>query len=234
MSGRHGRHDPQENGSQAVLPARPDPSSGDPAPPSAPGYRGPELPSGHNPGADRRLGRRPSPPPRLGPVLSWYRPNVRGRIFRFVLALSVLVAGSAVLSLVRGDRLELLRAWPVWPVVLVGATLMARPFGAPVLSVGADWLQRCRRRRAEYVRLYELTRIEARQEAPVQLVLADAEQVMVLRLAELQPDRAAWDLVYNGILHSVAAGARIDEAAFRLLHLDRHPALEALSDSPGR
>lgn len=219
MSGRHLR---QADGSaRPVLPPKPDPCTGEPAPPTAPAYRGPDLAAGHNPAADARVGRRPSPPPGGGPVLCAYRPSPRGRAFRLLLAVAILVAGSAILSLVRGDGLALLSAWPVWPVIAVGAVLMARPYPVRTISVGADWLQRSGRRR-ESVRLYELSRIEAgRAQAPVRLLLADADRALLFRLDELQPDRAAWDLIFNGILHSVAGGARIDDAALRLLHLQR-------------
>lgn len=219
MSGRHVR---QADGSARTgVPPRPDPCTGEPAPPAAPAYRGPDLPTGHNPGADRRVGRRPSPPPGSGPVLCAYRPSLRGRAFRLLLAVAILVAGSAILSVLQGDGLALLSAWPVWPVIVIGAVLMARPYPVRTISVGSDWLQRSGRRR-EHVRLYELTRIEAgRAQPPVRLLLADSDQALLFRLDELQPDRAAWNLIFNGIRHSVATGARIDDAALRLLHLQR-------------
>jgi hypothetical protein len=41
----------------------------------------------------------------------------------------------------------------------------------------------------------------------------------------LQRDRRIWDLVYNGVLHSVAGGAQATQQAIGVLKLNDTPAL---------
>ncbi|GAA3564826.1 hypothetical protein GCM10022222_55720 [Amycolatopsis ultiminotia] len=50
--------------------------------------------------------------------------------------------------------------------------------------------------------------------------------VLTRSTEELQRDRRIWDLVYNGILHSVASGAQVGNQAIGILQLDKTPALK--------
>lgn len=216
---RHERQQSTQPSAQqsGPLPPKPDPWTGIPEPPSAPAYHGPDVLAGYSPVTDRRFRRLPRPPDGMGAVLSWYRLNRRGWLVRFGLALLALTAGGAVVSLLRGDGVALLAAWPVWPLLVVGAGLMAGPtrWRSSIVSVGADWLQRD----GVCVRTYQLTEIEGGYD-PTWLRLRDGHASLTFTLDELHRERAAWNLLYNGIRHSIATGARLTPTAARLLELD--------------
>jgi len=57
------------------LPARPDPRTGRPWPPHAPGYHGAETPDARDP--QREQGEPPGSPPGQSPTLAWYRASRR-------------------------------------------------------------------------------------------------------------------------------------------------------------
>ncbi|MGH3949391.1 MAG: hypothetical protein ACRDSE_09735 [Pseudonocardiaceae bacterium] len=109
------------------------------------------------------------------------------------------------------------------------------------MSAGADWVQwgmrkRWYQRRAHrgYLKIYELVSVTADAAGPtLYLRLEDAEGNVLYRMRHaLQGDRRIWDLLYNGILHSVANGAEIDTLAIGMLKLDETPALR-LRDRAG-
>lgn len=167
----------------------------------------------------------------------WHRDSVAGQVFRYMVALAVAVAGVVVISMLNGDGpRDLLRYWQIWGIVLIGAYLMSSPLDVRMVSVGADWFQIGRGRRwyhrgpveTSFLKLYELAEVTGSADggAP-ELYLSDGEHAMRLRIDELQPDRRTWDLVYNGILHSVAAGAKVDAISAALLHLDEAPVVGA-------
>ena len=168
----------------------------------------------------------------MGPVLVWHRDGVAGRVLRYLVATATVVTGVVLISMVNGDGpLDLLRHWQIWLIVLAGSYLMSSPLDVRTVSVGGDWFQTSHGRRwyhgharTSYLKLYELTEVtcSANGGAP-ELYLSDGEHAMRRRIDELQPDRRTWDLVYNGILHSVAAGAEVDAVSAALLHLDEAP-----------
>jgi hypothetical protein len=169
----------------------------------------------------------------MGPVLAWHRDSVVGQVLRCLVAVTTVVAGVVLISLVNGDGpWELLRHWQIWLIVLVGSYLMSSPLEVSTVSVGSDWFQTShgrrwyRRARTNYLKLYELIEVTGSADggAP-ELYLSDGERAMRRRIDELQPDRRTWDLIYNGILHSVAAGAEIDVVSAALLHLHMAPAV---------
>jgi hypothetical protein len=70
------------------------------------------------------------------------------------------------------------------------------------------------------VRTYELVRVEvAAMTTSMVLRLSDPQEGMEFTLGLLQGNPQLWDLVYNGIRYSVAAGAEIDDTSRRLLKL---------------
>jgi hypothetical protein len=65
----------------AALPPMPDPETGLPRPPRAPGRGRPkDAPPKPDPDRVNDPARAPQPPPRQGPVLAWYRSSWRGAI----------------------------------------------------------------------------------------------------------------------------------------------------------
>jgi hypothetical protein len=92
----------------------------------------------------------------------------------------------------------------MWLVVLLGIILIHGAERRMKVSAGAEWLQR----RRSWVRTYELRRVTAHSTpSGIEIRLADlgGRELSVLS-DEIQRDRYMWDLVYNGIMHSVIAG----------------------------
>lgn len=217
----------------AELPPRPDPETGRPIPPHAPAYSGPET-SADDPMRERRLSRRPQPPPDMGPTLAWHRRSWRSKLSEYVLDFVLTTALIAIISLLNEGSLVLLGVWQFWLFPPVTAYLIAKPLVDIFVAAGADWAAKGHKRwwtlraKHRWVKLYELTRIEGDSMITGKyLRLADGQRGMGFALRDVQVDRRIWDLIYNGILHSVAAGAEIDAAAIHILQLDGHPALEA-------
>lgn len=234
MTGKHREPErPRTQHKFADLPPRPDPQTGEPLP-HAPNFQGTDIPVEDNPLRETRLFRKPAPPPGMGPVLAWHRDSAKGQIVNYLVALGVFVGGIAVISLLQGEGLDMLTAWPLYPLFLIFAYLMSKPLDVRTDSVGADWLQSHyrkrwyqRRRKVVVLKLYELTRVQGVSGPGYpQLALEDVDGATMYRFMwELQPDRRTWDLVYNGILHSVANGAETDSTSESVLKLAETPAL---------
>ena len=196
----------------SALPPRPDPHTGQPRPPHAP------LDPGWSPGdRDHSASNGPGPPPGQSPILESYRPSTR-------VAVGTGVFCAAILFLYASLRLHGLRwviearAWPVWLIVLSMVPLYFRSLRADRITAGADWL----RYRKQWVRTYELTSVSLKPSGPkLMLQLVDRDQRKLrIPLYFMQKHRELWDLVYNGILHSVYLGhAEVDAGARHHLKL---------------
>lgn len=185
------------------LPARPDRHTGKPRPPHAPAYKGHPSQNGPDPA------RKPSPPQGEGPIQAWYPGTsttltaVTGVVWCVILG-GILVLCNGHLPLV------------VWAYIGLASFGLAWSSRTGACTAGSDWVARNRR----WVRTYELIEITYRARFGPRLRLQDsAGRTATIKIESLQGDREIWDLVYNGILHSViAGGARTD----RLLHLVLH------------
>lgn len=205
------------------LPPRPDSDTGQPFPPHAPGYD--QQHDGKNDARPAEEGG-PTSPPGMGRTLAWYRESARSRLTRWPIALSIAAVVMAIVFLIFDQSLDGMAAWPVWVVLLVGSFLMADPFADSTVAAGADWVSHRRRYLSglrssyEWVKTYELTRIDG-SNAPTGsgLSLSDEERDIGISVADLQHDRRVWDLLYNGILHSIANGAHANSVAMSLLKL---------------
>lgn len=214
------------------LPPRPDPQTGQPFPPHGRGWAVPDRKPEDNPSRETRLSHKPEPPPGKGPVLAWHKENKRGKITMFLGSATFFIVAGTILAAIEGDPpLEWVQFWQLWAVILVGSLLITRPLSYFRFSAGADWFQ------AEIIRfgvtirkrtldLYELRNIKVTTgPAAVYLELEDDTNFVDFARVYWQSDRRIWDLVYNGILHSVAAGAEVDRNARGLLELDHVPEL---------
>jgi len=85
------------------------------------------------------------------------------------------------------------------------------------MSAGADWYKYGRR----YVKTYELTSVKVKgTPGSWALDLRDAEGRKVwTQLWRIQQNPRLWDLVYNGIRHSVCNGAETNRRALDRLQL---------------
>lgn len=195
------------------LPERPDRETGEPRPPTAPKFRSvrPAI-RGSSRSADSA---RPVPPHDEGPTLAWeaadrYR-QLRAGIVAFVLQ----TLGVCVLQ--DFDLSWMSVAWS-WMVILAFSVLAAVAARRNPCAVGADWLRVGRR----WVRVYELTEIATtRRRSDLYLRLKDNNGRRVTVNAEKLRERPLmWDLVYNGMLHSVVLGCA-RTTAYGVLELPR-------------
>ncbi|WP_275294958.1 hypothetical protein [Amycolatopsis sp. La24] len=215
-----------------ALPPRPDRETGEPFPPHGLSYfRGGEAASEHDVHRESRLAHRPDPPPGLGPVLAWHRESRRGKIALILTSAAILIAGTLVISLFHRGGLGILTAWPIWAVIVVAVFLISSPFSYFTYAAGADWLMVERTRwgvkSRAWIDTYELTKIDAAYGGTTfHLWLYDKDMGLTRSSEELQRDRRIWDLVYNGILHSVANGAQVSNQAIGILQLGKTPALK--------
>jgi hypothetical protein len=191
----------------ADLPPKPDPRTGLPRPPHAPDPR-PGSDNEDNEGGVVDLAAVPQPPPGQGPVLACYRAILGSRAKFWLLARGI----AAVL--VPPIVFVLFPGVPVWGLVWLLLVALAflgtvvfviRSSGRRVSAAGAEWYSSG----ARWVRIYELVQVTMSQgggrRAYLRLVDVDGRELQV-SYGYVRQNRLIWDLVYNGILHSVIAG----------------------------
>lgn len=242
MAGKHHKERKQlSDVVSAKLPPKPDPETGLPFPPEAPAYVGPKLREGEVRGPmEGTPPRKAMAPEGMGRTLAWRVKGRRDGLTGLIFTLCVAIGIIAFVSLINDFQLRAFGFWQAWAIIIVGAWLMADPLKRETISAGADWVQwykrpkwyQWRKREPHVVKTYRLTNIEGYAAGAVlylRIVDEDGQGSDRIR-AGLQPDRRIWDLVYNGILHSVAAGAEINSLAIDMLRLEGSPALQIQSD----
>lgn len=193
------------------LPPRPDPQTGEPRPPRAPAFSSsrPErttqqFPNGSFSSASEEP---PESPDGEGPALAWESSNPREQLKIGAIGLAVLVLG---VSALRGFDLS----WMTSPlhclVILAVSALVALRARKKPVAVGAEWLRVGR----HWVRIHELAEIHTtRWKSELYLLLTDRNGRRAGVNAEQLRDRPPmYDLVYNGMLHSVVAGGAETQA----------------------
>ena len=193
------------------LPPRPNPATGRPLPPPAPGTDGPrvfELPV-----------RPQAPPPGRGPLFV----GRSGFSLRaVVLVVVVLVAGVGAVSLAVGLAPDSAAAWSVLAIIAVAAGALVYAFTGTYLAAGADWLADER----AWVDLYDLAAIEGstRWGRPtLRFTHGDGRRVTA-GVRELRAVPAMWDSVPLGTRWSRASRAvDVDPVAARTLGEDPPP-----------
>lgn len=178
------------------LPPKPGIETGLPRPPRAP------VDPGSGSGTGEKNERfRPSPPPNQGPVLEWYKGSRRRSIMAGLGGIVVVAAG---LTLKDGGSLEWTSIWWMWLFPLAAGPLIALSTRVAGCSAGAEWFAVGK----NWVRTYELTSVKLKTPANYrELRLEDSDgRTLSIKLLTAQENRDLWDLVYNGILHSVVNG----------------------------
>lgn len=192
---------------------KPDPATGEPRPPRAPTNVAAQS-AGKT---DAQRARFPSAPAGEGKVLEWYQQTndtgVKAGFFA-----SVLVVGFLCL---KDWGVSWMSSWVLWMFVLVPVPVFYLYGRAGGVSAGADWFASSKK---TYVKLYELSSVTVTESVGVQpwnLELRDKHGGYAgASLRELQQNRALWDLVYNGIAHSVLRGpATANDKALEKLQL---------------
>lgn len=231
---------PDEERTMEQLPPRPNRETGEPFPPHGLSYvRGQQVDLVTDPHRETRLSHRPEPPPGYGPVLAWHKESRRGKVALVLTGIVVMLAIVAGISFFHGDGLAAFGYWQMWVFVIIGTVLLSSPFSYLTYAAGADWLLVERARwgvkKRIWVALYELKKIDVSYGGTTfHLFLYDKDGGLARSFEELQRDRRIWDLVYNGILHSVASGAQVSPQAIGILKLNETPALRLRDGAGGR
>lgn len=213
------------------LPPRPD-RNGEPRPPHAPRFK--------YVGQQPDNGRKPEAPYQGdGPVLTWYRETPTDKIMMLVISLALVFGGASLISWFSGDGpFGWADWWVMWVFYGVLALLIAAPMSIETHSAGAYWFNKTTTRLwlwtvgESTVSLYDLTKVDIDiniGEAPLRL--ESPTGALTIPFEEWQGTRLMWDLVYNGIVHSVANGARISDRAWKWLELDD---IQGLAEAAGR
>ncbi|HEY4455997.1 MAG TPA: hypothetical protein VGN81_16915 [Pseudonocardiaceae bacterium] len=193
------------------LPPRPDSQTGLPRPPHAPNFAGNRKPIEDDASRESALSRKPEPPPGQGPVLAWYRASWRGSIVAGIGGFVFLSVLFVVLSLVKAGDLSLLKYWFFWLLAALAALGIAASTKVARCSAGADWLKL----KKSWVKTYELTEIKTQfLSNTIYVYLTDKDGRKIdEQINTLQQDRLIWDLLYNGVRHSIASGAELKGTA---------------------
>jgi hypothetical protein len=187
---------------------KPDRMSGEPRPPQAP------VESSWMP-YDKAKDLGPeNPPPDNGPALEWFADAKSTMWGSAVFALVILLA---FLTL-RWGGLGWMQVWWLWLIVLAGASLFLFMRKSLRMTAGADWLLM----HGVCLNTYRLRKIRVTTGVGTyHLVLIDTEgETIDTQVHYLQKNRKLWDLVYNGILHSIVYnGADVNRRAVEHLQL---------------
>jgi hypothetical protein len=200
-----------------ALPPKPDPHDGRPRPPHAPVQVRNTKPANRLERGEHKV---PQPPAGEGPVLEWFYPD---RTTRLIAGLLLPLLGATLYTLQDGGF-----GWTSSPLLWI--ILLPWPFvvfwlGRYRLSAGADWLAYNK----SFVKTYELVSVKVilNHTAPTLEVKDSHGNNVHVQINRLQQNPDLWDLVYNGLLHSVHVGkAEVNERAREYLQLDFPPTLE--------
>ena len=186
----------------ADLPPRPDPTTGEPRPPRAPGLLRPERSAKEQQRARvADPSKAPAPPDGEGPLLAWFKSSRREALLITVTGIPLFPLG---VTIIQGFSIEWMKYWLPWVVMIPFLLAIYSVQRTVECSVGAEWLKVGK----TWVRLYELTKITAKhRSSAIHIDFQDrAGREVMVQASDLQNDRDMWDLVYNGILHSVIVG----------------------------
>jgi len=143
----------------------------------------------------------PEPPDGEGPLLVWFQASRKRALLTTAWGIPLYPLGVTILQ---GFSVEWMKYWQPWVVLPFLLIAVYSSFRTAVCAAGADWLKVGK----SWVRLYELVEVTAKHRSnALYLDFKDgAGRELGARAQDLQGTRELWDLVYNGIVHSVIAG----------------------------
>ncbi len=205
-----------QSGSSALPPA-PDSKTGLPRPPAAP--RAPEVPTVRATQYERSPDKVVAPAD-LGPALEWDAGTSAIAPWKIVAACFVVFAVLGVLNTRGFDWLTDLRSfWWMWLVFAAICAFLVWRLKSDLLAAGAVWVQS----EKVWIRTYELASIDVGatgHRRALHLADADGRSIYGLTIIDAQSNPLMWNLIYNGILHSVASGrCEISERAQAVLEI---------------
>lgn len=199
------------------LPPMPNPVTGEPRPPAAPVV---DSSSANTNNRASSRGKAPRTPEGESPALEWYYPT---RAIRVAAGLVCSALGVVVYVLRSGF------GWVgnVWLWLLLAAPPLVFLFlgRRGKTAAGADWLATSDK---GYVKIYRLTEVTVHVDGIAHMLqlLDDQGGSLRAQISDLEANHKLWDLVYNGILHSVHVGeAETNKRAREYLQLDNPPHL---------
>ncbi|WP_246134805.1 hypothetical protein [Prauserella rugosa] len=195
----------------------PDRHTGEPRPPAAP-LVDEDSRSADNDNSPTR--KAPKTPPGEAAALEWYYPTRTARLVAGLLCTAIGLA----LYIFQGGFSWLGNIW-LWLVLAAPPFIFLLVGRTGKVSAGADWLATSDR---DYVKLYELVKVTVHVDGVAHVVqLMDSSGRSIRpRIGTLELNHRLWDLVYNGILHSVHVnGAETNKRAREYLQLDHPPHL---------
>lgn len=136
----------------------------------------------------------------------------------------------AILGLGALSQPVILTSWWLWALIIGMSALAFRKAVTDYRAAGADWFQTG----SQWVDTYDLVKIKVTVSTVTWHVhLTDrGERHLVVSVLDLQANPELWDLVYNGIRHSAAAGAEVRGSGARQLRLDSPPGETSVSRLP--
>lgn len=189
-----------------MLPPKPD-LSGEPRPPQAPNLYVWGGTKGKKRMINSRWGRRaiPASPSGWGPPLEWWRASLPYRLLStFWLSLACVIFAT-----VKDGGFGWTTTWWLWLIILgAPAFLLLIANNDRPIAAGAHWLYHKRR----WIKTYEIESVRIASGLTANdLVLGQGGKELHIRVDNLQENPDLWALVYNGIRHSVANGAKITD-----------------------
>lgn len=153
-------------------------------------------------------------------MLEWFYPDPRSKV---IVILIILALGMLVYTVKDWGFSWVTNPW-LW-LVLAPFPFVVLLFGVSRVSAGADWVRVSK----HFVKTYELTSVEVTIGAVGSRLLGVVDRRgngFSVQLGDLQDNFELWDLVYNGILHSVhVGGAETNKRAWEYLDLEFPPHL---------
>ncbi|MBB5069976.1 hypothetical protein BJ969_003064 [Saccharopolyspora gloriosae] len=145
----------------------------------------------------------PAAPEGHGPVLEWHQgrasTSILGGFFLLLILFLFMCLRDWGISWMSTWWLWLFIAWPPFVFYFIGKSVG--------ISAGADWFAV----KTGYVETYELAQVKVVGTSgglAWDLELKDKQgNELSINLREIQTNRDLWDLVYNGIVHSVQRGS---------------------------
>ncbi len=198
------------------LPPKPDPQTGEPRPPHAPLEPGWKMPEDKHKRGKEKV---PSPPAGEGPILEWFCPTP-GRGGTFVGIALLIFAGFLT---IRDGGFGWMAHWFLWAIMAPFLAILWFTNKSTRMSAGSDWIFYGKK---SFIKTYELVQVNATAGGAARyLDLKDRhDNTLYVQLNDLQLNRELWDLVYNGILHSVHVnGAETNKMAKDFLGLGIPP-----------
>jgi hypothetical protein len=199
------------------LPPKPDPYTGEPRPPRAHRNFHEREPTP----TDRKPRKHPPSPTDRGPILEWMQDTKREMVLGGLFGTGVI---AAFFTWKFGGLGWVTTWWWAWIFVVLCALGLYEAARKAWVAAGATWMQEYR----NWVDTYDLTEVAIKSGGYRHVLrLSDsAGRRVSLPLSDVQRNQALWDLVYNGILHSVASGqAEASKGTRKILELpgSEHP-----------